>query len=91
MKVFKNALALVALGTFVVAQPAAAATRSFESLPHSGVQQAVPVDRASAGATDADQLAGHPANALIVIAVFGALLALFAAAGLFGHGKDSTG
>ena len=91
MKVIKNALAVVALGTFVVAQPAAAATRSYESLPHSGIQQAVSVDRAGAAVTDSDQFAGHPANALIIIAVFGALLALFAAAGLFGHGKDSTG
>ena len=47
---------------------------------------------ASAGAPIADAENGHGSgNALIIILVFGGLLALFAAAGLFGHGKDSTG
>jgi hypothetical protein len=92
MKLMKNTLAIAALASFALAQPAAAATRSYESLPHSGVQQAVSTDRQASVVGTAEQLrGGHPLNALIVIAVFGGLLALFAAAGLFGSGKDSTG
>lgn len=86
MKIIKNSLAVVALATFVVAQPAAA-TRSYESLPQSGIQQAVSIDRAGASVADVENLDGHPANALIILAVFGGLLALFAAAGLFGGHK----
>jgi hypothetical protein len=91
MKLIRNTLAIAALASFAVAQPAAAATRSYESLPHSGVQQSAVSGRQAATVGTSEQLAGHPLNALIIIAVFGGLLALFAAAGLFGSGKDSTG
>jgi hypothetical protein len=91
MKLIRNTLAIAAIASFALAQPAAAATRSYESLPHSGVQKSVTADRQAAAIGTAEQLNGHPLNALIIIAVFGGLLALFAAAGLFGSGKDSTG
>ncbi|MEO6042119.1 MAG: hypothetical protein ABIP41_09470 [Croceibacterium sp.] len=109
MKLIKNALVSVALATFVLAQPAAAETRSYESLPYSGIQHSVTVDRAGSPVADADQLHGRRCDRetagdatghrircgggpiLGVLLIFGALLALFAVAGLFGNGKDSTG
>jgi hypothetical protein len=88
MKLVKHTLVSLAAASFLLSQPAAAATRSYQSLPTTGIQQSV--DRAGAPIADAEN--GHGSgNALIIILVFGGLLALFAAAGLFGHGKDSTG
>jgi hypothetical protein len=90
MKIVKNTLVSLAAASFLLAQPAAAATRSYQSLPTTGIQQPVTADRAGSPVADAE--AGHGSgNALIILLVFGGLLALFAAAGLFGHGKDSTG
>ena len=73
---------------FVLAQPAAAATRSYQSLPTSGIQQ--PLDRTAAAIGEADELHGA-GSALIIILVFGGLLAALAGGGAFGSGKDSTG
>lgn len=90
MKIVKNTFAAVAVASFALAQPAAAATRSYESLPQSGVQQAS-VERAGAAVQDADQVHGGIGGGLIILLIFAALLAAAAAGGAFGHGKDSTG
>ena len=104
MKSVRNSVLFLAAASFALAQPAAAATRSYQALPSSGVS----VDRLGAAVGSVESLrrdcdrvdpderraceaAGHPFNVVIILAVFGGLLALFAAAGLFGHGKDSTG
>lgn len=91
MKIVKNSLTALAVASFALAQPAAAATRSFESLPTSGIQQPVSAERASAAVQDAEQIHGGIGSGLVIVLVFAALLAAFAAAGAFGHGKDSTG
>ena len=85
MKIVRNALATVAVASFALAQPAAAATRSYESLPQSGIQE-----RGSATVADSEALHGA-GNGLIILLVFAAILAAMAAGGAFGHGKDSTG
>ena len=69
MRKLQRTLAAIAVGSMLAAQPLAAA----------------PVARNSAPSAKSEQLAGHASNALIVILVFGALLGLFAVAGLFGN------
>jgi hypothetical protein len=91
MKIVKNVLATVAVASFALAQPAAAATRSYQSLPQSGIQQPVAAERSAAAVADSEAFRGGLGNGLVIILIFGALLAAFAAAGAFGHGKDGTG
>jgi hypothetical protein len=69
MRALQKTLAAVAVGSLIAAQPLAAA----------------PVARNSAPSAKSEQLGGHASRALIVILVFGALLGLFAVAGLFDH------
>ncbi|MEO6151702.1 MAG: hypothetical protein ABIT09_11745 [Croceibacterium sp.] len=90
-KFIKTTVASLAVASFLVAQPAAAATRSYQSLPHTGIQKSLGNDRAGAAIGDAENLRGRGGAVIGVLLIFAALLALFAAAGLFGNGKDSTG
>jgi hypothetical protein len=69
MKTLQRTLAAFAVGSLMAAQPLAAA----------------PVARNAAPTAKSEQLGGHASNALIIILVFGALLGLFAVAGLFDH------
>lgn len=91
MKIVKNSFAAVAVASFALAQPAAAATRSYESLPQSGIEQPLSADRAGAAVQDAEQVHGGLGGGLIILLIFAALVAAAAAGGAFGHGHDSTG
>lgn len=84
MKVIPNLLMAVATGGVLLAQPAAAATRSFQSLPQVGLKGA-PAVRAEAPVERAENLHGSAAL------VFALLLGIVAAAALLRGGTDSTG
>lgn len=71
MKAFQKVMVPVAVSALALAQPISAAT---------------PVARTAGHTQTSESLAGHSGNALIIVLVFGGLLALFAASGLFGHG-----
>jgi hypothetical protein len=70
MNTFQKLMASIAFSTLVVAQPLSAA----------------PVARTPSHTQASENLGRHPGNALIIVLIFGALLGLFAAAGLFGSG-----
>ena len=92
MMKLKNALACVALASFALAQPVAAATRSYESLPQSGIQQPLAgSDRAASPLQDAEAVHGGIGAGLLILLIAGGIAALIAAGGGFGHGNDSTG
>jgi hypothetical protein len=71
MKTFRKVVMPVAVSALALAQP---------------ISAAAPVARAAGHTQTSEKLAGHSGNALIIVLVFGGLLALFAATGLFGHG-----
>jgi hypothetical protein len=76
----KSLLALLAVGGLVVAQPALAATRSYESLPASSA--AVPADRSASIVTESEALRGSPVIPIVLVAVIlAALLALSGGSG----------
>ena len=54
----KTLLASAAVSGLVLAQPAAAATRSYESLPSTGAQATAAAQRVSSIASEAEELAG---------------------------------
>jgi len=81
----KTFVASLAVAGLIVAQPLAAATRSYESLPAHGVQSAQPADRVGSIGTEADALTGSPV--LVIVLIAGVLAALLLVAG---SGSGST-
>ena len=81
----KTFVASLAVAGLIVAQPLAAATRSYESLPAHGVQSAQPADRVGSIGTEADALTGSPV--LVIVLIAGVLAALLLVAG---SGRGST-
>ena len=77
----------LAVASLAAAQPAAAATRSSDSIPANGVQTAAPADRAGSITADAEALRGKPL--FMIIAVFGVLTLLLLLAS--GSGDKSPG
>lgn len=73
----KTLIASLAVASLAVSQPAAAATRSFESVPANGVQTAAPADRAGSIGSESEALKGSPL--IIILLVFGVLAALLGA------------
>ena len=69
-------IAAVAVSTLALAQPAAAATRSFESLPKSGVE-AAPAERV-ASITDQAEANGGALPIWLIILIFGSVAAFIA-------------
>ena len=82
----KTLLATIAVAGLTVAQPLAAATRSAESLPVSGVQAAQPVERVGAVNAESEELVG----AMPLILILGMFLAV-AAIVLASSGNKSPG
>jgi hypothetical protein len=70
----KTLLASMAVASLAAAQPLSAATRSFESLPESGVRSADRVGSIS-GESDAEEIAGNPLLVVVIVfVVVGALI-----------------
>jgi len=84
----KTFFASLAVAGLLMAQPLAAATRSYESLPAHGVQSAQAADRVGSIGTEAEALKGSPI-ALIGI-LFVVLAGLLVLAGNSGGGGDRT-
>ena len=70
----KTLLASMAVASLAVAQPLAAATRSVDSLPQSGVQSADASDRIGSISGEAEDVRGRPILAILLVA--GVLAAL---------------
>jgi hypothetical protein len=78
----KTLLAALAVSSLALAQPAAAATRSSDSLPKNGVQASISTDRVGAITEETDSIRrGTPI--LLIILLFGSVAALVAL--LTGH------
>lgn len=73
----KTLLASLAVASLAAAQPVAAATRSSDSLPSTGVQSAVPAERIGSLSDSSEELVGPMAIWLVVLiaAILGALVA----------------
>ena len=84
----KTVLASFAVASLALAQPAGAATRSYESLPDSGVQSTDPAERI--GSLDAESEAARGRPLLLIILLFGSLAALILLLG-GGGGNSSPG
>ena len=70
----KTLLASMAVASLAAAQPLSAATRSFESLPESGVRSADRVGSIS-GESEAEEIAGNPLLVVVIVfVVVGALI-----------------
>jgi hypothetical protein len=83
----KKLVASLAVASLVVAQPLAAATRSSESLPSSGVQSA---ERVGSIAGEAEAVRGKPI--FVIALVFGVLTLLLLLSNGGGNGpSDSPG
>ena len=82
----KKLVASLAVATLVVAQPAAAATRSAESLPSHGLQSTQAAERTGAITAENEDLKGSP---IIVIGLVFLILAALLL--LAGSGSDSPG
>jgi len=78
MKTFKTAMASLALATLMMGQSAYAATRSFESLPSSGVQAPASVERAAAAFGAGEQLGDDSDGLSLIILLFGSVAAFIA-------------
>ena len=74
----KTLLASLAVASLVAAQPVAAATRSSDSLPRTGMQSTVPAERVGALTSDSEQFVGS--TPVWIIALIAALLAALVAA-----------
>ena len=70
----KTLLASMAVASFAAAQPVAAATRSADSLPQSGVQSTESADRIGSISGEAEDVRGRPIVAILLVA--GVLAAL---------------
>jgi hypothetical protein len=77
MKRTKTLLASMAVASLAVAQPLAAATRSVDSLPQSGVQSTEAADRIGSINGEAEDVRGRPL--LLILLLAGALAALIIA------------
>ena len=84
----KTFIASLAVAGLLVAQPLAAATRSFESLPAHGVQSAQPADRVGSIGTEAEALTGSPV--LVIVLIAGVLAALLLVAGSSSGSTNGT-
>ena len=73
----KTLLASMAVASLAVAQPLAAATRSADSLPQSGVQSTAAADRTGSIHGEAEDVRGRPILAILLVA--GLLAALIVA------------
>ena len=73
----KTILATLALSSLALAQPAAGATRSFESLPDQGAQSTAAVERV--GSIGAEDEAGRGAGRAWIIVLAAVLVALLIA------------
>jgi len=78
MKTVKTAMASLALATFLMGQSAYAATRSFDSLPSSGVQAPASIERASATFGAGEQLGKDADGLSLIILLFGSAAAFVA-------------
>jgi hypothetical protein len=81
----KTLIASFAVASLAVAQPAAAATRSFESLPSNGLQTA-DAERTASPLADAEAVRGKPV--IVILLVAGVLAALLLA---LGSSNDTNG
>jgi hypothetical protein len=81
----KTLITSLAVASLAVAQPAAAATRSYESIPATGVQTAEPADRAGSIIGEAEDGRGKP---IFVIGGVFLLLALLLILSAGGGGKS---
>ncbi len=74
----KSLLASMAVASLAVAQPVAAATRSADSLPQSGVQSMAPADRVGSITGEAEELSTELA---IAVAIFVIIVIIWGIAG----------
>jgi len=77
MKTLKTLVASLSLATLVVGHSAVAATRSYSSLPSSGVSAPASVERVGAS-LGADENLGGRSGAGLIIAIFGSIAAFLA-------------
>lgn len=84
----KTLFASLAVASFALSQPVAAATRSYESVPAQGVQSAAPADRAGSIAGETEALKGSPL--ILILLVFGVLAALLAVSSGSGNNTGSS-
>ena len=73
----KTLLATLAVSALVLSQPAAAATRSFESVPAQGAKSAVAAERLGSITSESEEVAGR--NIWLILVVFGIVAAIIAA------------
>ena len=79
----KTLFASLAVASLALSQPVGAATRSYESLPDSGVQTTEPAERMASLGAESEALGGRPL--LLIILLFGSLAAAIL---LLGGGDD---
>lgn len=83
----RTLIASLAVASLAVAHPAAAATRSYESIPANGVQTAAPADRAGSILGEAEEGRGKPIFVIGAVFLVLALILILAA----GSGGKSPG